>query len=107
MACHYLQLKDSNEFYSKIKNRDPDLILKMVKCVISASKRNRPHINIFEISFRNLDSLTFGIEKHQYKELLSNCMKDLIELEEYELCGEIKKILEKKSRERKTKVKEL
>lgn len=94
MACHCLQLKDSNEFYSKMKGRDSDLIMKMVRCVISAIKRNKEQIDIFEITFKNLDSLTFTIEKSQYRELLSNCMNDLINIEEYELCGEIKKILE-------------
>ena len=96
MACHYIQMRNSKEFYEKMRNRDPDLILKMVKCVISAIKRNKSQIDIFDITFNNTDSLLFTIEKSQYKEMLGNCMNDLIALEEYELCGEIKKILEKK-----------
>ena len=103
MACHYLSMKDSSEFYSRLKGRDSDLILKMVKCVLSAYKRGKSQIDIFDISFKNTDQLTFTIEKVQYKELLGNCMKDLIEMEEYEMCGEIKKILEGKKRGRKAK----
>ena len=45
-----------------------------------------------------MEELTFSIDKSQYKEMLGNCMDDLIAMEEYELCAEIKKILEKKTR---------
>ena len=103
MACHYLQTKNSDEFYRKMQNRDADIILKMAKCVLSAYKRNKSSIDIFDITFKNLDGMTFTVEKVQYKELLNNCMKDLIEMEEYELCAEIKKILEGKKRGRKLK----
>jgi len=96
-------MKNSDEFYLKLKGRDPELILKMVKCVLSAFKRSKDQIDIFDITFKNMDQLTFTIEKSQYKELLGNCMNDLIEMEEYELCAEIKKILEGKKRGRKLK----
>jgi hypothetical protein len=80
-----------------MKNRDADLILKMAKCVLSAYKRNKSSIDIFDITFKVLsDGLVFTIDKPQYKELLGNCMNDLITMEEYELCAEIKKILDKK-----------
>ena len=103
MACHYLNMKDSSEFYSRLRERDSDLILKMTKCVLSAYKRSKDQIDIFDITFKNMDQLIFTIDKSQYKELLGNCMKDLIELEEYELCADIKKILEGKKRGRKPK----
>ena len=103
MACHYLTMKNSDEFYLKLKGRDAELILKMVKCVLSAFKRDKDMIDIFDITFKSMDQLTFTIDKPQYKELLSNCMNDLIEMEEYELCAEIKKILEGKKRGRKLK----
>ena len=107
MACHYLYLKNANEFYMKLKNREIDLVLKMAKCVLSAFKRGKDQIDIFDITFKNMDQLTFTIEKSQYKELLSNCMKDLIEMEEYELCAEIKKILDGKRKSRRLKVEAL
>ena len=103
MACHYLNMKNSNEFYSKLKNRDSDLILKMAKCILSAYKRGKDQIDIFEITFKNTDQLIFGVGKSQYKEVLNNCINDLAELEEYELCAEIKKIVEGKKRGRKVK----
>lgn len=98
MACHYLNLNNSQEFYGLIRQRDPDLVMKMVKCVLSAYKRGKDKIDIFEITFKDLSELTFSIDKSQYKDLLSNCMDDLIAAEEYELCAEIKKVLEKKAR---------
>jgi hypothetical protein len=103
MACHYLNLKNADEFYMKMRNRDADIILKMAKCVLSAFKRGKDQIDIFDITFKNLDQLTFTIEKSQYKELLSNCMDDLIKMEEYEMCAEVKKILDGKKRSRKLK----
>jgi hypothetical protein len=104
MACHCLSLKNAQEFYGMLKDRNPDLIMKMVKCVLSAYKRDKDQIDIFDITFKSMDQLTFSIEKVQYKELLGNCMNDLIAMEEYELCAEIKKILEGKKRGRKPKL---
>jgi hypothetical protein len=98
MACHCLHLKDSREFYSLLKQRDPGLILKMVKCVLSAAKRGKDKIDIFEITFKTMEELTFSIEKSQYKEMLKNCLDDMIKIEEYELCAEIQKILKKRQR---------
>jgi hypothetical protein len=74
----------------------------MVKCVLSAAKRNKKTIDIFDITFKNTDGLIFTIDKSQYTELLSNCLNDLIALEEYELCAEIKKFIDKKSKNKKS-----
>ncbi len=101
MACHYLYLKNSDEFYSLMKKRDSDLIIKMVKCVMSASKRNKDKIDIFDITFKNTEEMTFSIERKQYKELLTNCLEDMVKIEEYELCAEMKKIIDKKTRRKK------
>jgi len=98
MACHCLMLKDQREFFQMMKDRNSDLILKMVKCVLSAYKRNKDGIEIFDITFKDMSGMIFNIEKSQYTELLSNCLNDLIALEEYELCAEVKKILDKKSK---------
>ena len=98
MACHCLTLKDQREFLQLMKDRDSDLILKMVKCVLSAYKRNKDGIEIFDITFKDTSGMVFNIEKSQYTELLSNCLDELIVIEEYELCADIKKILDKKSK---------
>jgi hypothetical protein len=98
MACYSLQMEDSSEFYSKLKSRDPDLVLKMSKCVLEVAKYNKERIDIFDITFkRNLDGILFSINKSQYEDLLNNCLNDLIKIEEYELCADIKKILNKKT----------
>ena len=84
-----------------MRERDPDLIMKMVKCVLSAAKRNKAKIDIFDISFKDMSSLIFTIDKSQYNDMLKNCMDDLIKIEEYEFCAEIKKQLDKKTRKKK------
>lgn len=76
--------------------------MKMVKCVLSAAKRNKKTIDIFDITFKNTDGLIFTIDKSQYTELLSNCLNDLIVLEEYELCADIKKFIDKKPKRKKS-----
>ena len=101
MACHCLYLKDQREFFTLMKNRDTDLIMKMVKCVLSAAKRNKAKIDIFDISFKDMSSMLFTIDKSQYNDMLKNCLDDLIKIEEYELCAEIKKQLDKKTRKKK------
>jgi len=101
MACHCLKLKNATEFYGLLKSRDQDLVLKMVKCVLSAYKRDKDIIDIFDIEFDNNDGLVFSIDKSQYSEMLGSCLDDLIKMEEYELCTDIKKILDKKPRKKK------
>jgi len=93
-------LKDQREFLQLMKERDSELILKMVKCVLSAYKRNKDGIDIFDITFKDMSGMIFNIEKSQYAELLGNCLDDLIKVEEYELCAEVKKILDKKSKKK-------
>ena len=104
MACHCLILKDQREFFQLMKDRDPDMILKMVKCVLSAYKRDKDGIEIFDITFKDTSGMVFNIEKSQYTELLGNCLDDLIVMEQYELCAEIKKIIESKHGRKKSTV---
>lgn len=99
MACHCLYLKNADEFFHLLKSHDPDLVLKMVKCVLSAAKRNKEIIDIFDITFKNTDSMVFSIDKPQYNEFLSNCLNDIAKLdttEGYELCAEMQKQINKK-----------
>ena len=44
MACHNIFLANEKEFFQKMKDRDPDMIIKMVKCVLSAQKSEYRHI---------------------------------------------------------------
>jgi hypothetical protein len=84
-----------------MRQRDPELIMKMVKCVLSATKRNKDKIDIFDITFKDTSSLVFTIDKPQYKDLLTKCLDDMIKIEEYELCAEMKKQIDKKSKKKK------
>ncbi len=47
-----------------------------------------------------MSGMVFTIEKSQYVDLLSNCLNDLIAIEEYELCAEVKKVIDKKSKKK-------
>ena len=84
-----------------MKDRDPELVMKMVKCVLSACKRNKDKIDIFDISFKDTSSMIFTIDRIQYKDLLTKCLDDMIEIEEFELCAEMKKQIDKKSKKTK------
>lgn len=98
MACHYLTYNTAKDFFDDLQSRNIDLILKMTKCILSASKRKKDIIDVFEIEFKNKDILIFSIDKLQYPEFLNNALEDLIKIEEYELCAEITKIINKKSK---------
>jgi hypothetical protein len=56
-------LKDQREFFDLLKNRDPDMILKMVKCVLEAWVQYKDNTDIFDITFKDMDGLIFNIEK--------------------------------------------
>lgn len=98
MACHNSYMDSEKDFYQKLKNRDPDIITKMVRCVISAHKRKKDKIDIFDLYFKDSSSLTFSMQKEEYIKFLGNCLDDMIKIEEYELCAEIKKIISKPTR---------
>jgi hypothetical protein len=91
-------MKNQDEFLVRLKNKDSKLIIKMVKCILSAYKKKKSKVDIFDITFNDKSSLIFSINKDNYNELLSKCLKDLEKLEEYELCGEIIKTINKKVR---------
>jgi len=99
-------MKDEKEFLLRMKERDPDIILKMVKCVLSAHKRKVNKLNIFEIVFKDTSYMVFAMDKKEFKNFLSNCLQDMINIEEYEICAEIKKILSKNQRKKKVSTEE-
>lgn len=98
MAYHCLLLKNKDEFYTKLKYHDPDLVVKLVTCVINAHKRKLTNVDVFDITFKNSTELLFNVAKEQYKDLLKTYIPTLEKLEEYELCSDIIKIVEKKSK---------
>jgi len=103
MACHNIYMINEKEFFQKLKDRDSELIIKMVRCVISAHKRKKDKIDIFDITFKDTTSMVFNMQNTEYIKFLSNCLDDLIKVEEYELCADIKKIITKPTRKRKQK----
>ena len=106
MACHTLYMKDEKEFLLRMKERDPEIIYKMVKCVLSAYKRKVKSVNIFEVVFKNTTYMTFAMDKSEFKTFLGNCLQDMINIEEYEICAEIKKIINRNTRKKKVSTEE-
>lgn len=106
MACHTIFMKDQKEFFSRMKERDPEIIFKMVKCVLSAYKRKVKSLNIFEVVFKDTTYMIFAMDKSEFKTFLSNCLQDMINIEEYEICAEIKKIVSRNTRKKKASTEE-
>lgn len=104
MASHVLSFKNQEEFFQKIKDKDRDLIVKMVKTVLYAIKHKKPKVDVFEVIFtdikyyRDLKELIFTKDKKDYIPTLKAAMDELIKFEEYELCAEIKELLDKKKK---------
>lgn len=101
MACHTIYMKDEKEFFLRMKDRDPEIIYKMVKCVLSAYKRKVNKLNIFEVVFKDTSYMVFAMERKEFKNFLNNCLQDMIDIEEYEICAEIKKIVSRNTRKKK------
>jgi hypothetical protein len=94
-------MNNESEFFSRMKERDPEIIYKMVKCVLSAHTRKVQKLNIFEVVFKDTSYMMFSMEKSEYKNFLKNCLQDMINIEEYEICSEIKKVLQRNTRKKK------
>jgi len=95
MASYCLFMKNDKEFYTKLQERDPDIIIKMTRSIINAIKRKKEKVEIFNISFKDGSELIFDIDKESYFNFLNNAIKDLVKLDEpemYLLCAEIIKI---------------
>lgn len=105
MAYHVLSLTNEKEFFSLLKARDSELVLNMVKAILKGIKDKRDKIDIFEIIFKDTSELVFSIEKDQYTTVLGNCLHDLEEMEEYELCTSVKKVLDKNNKFSKNSIK--
>jgi hypothetical protein len=95
MACHVLFLKNEEEFFGMLRNRNPELILKMCKSVLTAIRHKRKKIDIFDITFKDTSGMVFTIDEDQYTTILKNCLADMEKIEEYELCANMKKVIDR------------
>lgn len=100
MACHVLFLKNEEEFFGMLRNRNPELILKMCKSVLTAIRHKRKKIDIFDITFKDTSGMVFTIDEDQYTTILKNCLADMELIEEYELCAEMKKVIDRASKQK-------
>jgi hypothetical protein len=95
MACHVLFLKNEEEFFGMLRNRNPELILKMCKSVLTAIRHKRKKIDIFDITFKDTSGMVFTTDEDQYITILKNCLADMEKIEEYELCANMKKVIDR------------
>lgn len=95
MACHVLFLKDEAEFFGMLRDRDSDLILKICKSVLTVVRHKRKKIDIFDITFKDTSGMVFTIDEDQYTTILKNCLADMEKIEEYELCANMKKVIDR------------
>lgn len=101
MASHVIVYKDQFEFFKKIKERDPDLMYKMVKVILHAVRTKRKKIDVFEVMFKDLSSpITFSLEEKDFKIRLEDSMDSMIAIEAYELCAEMRDTIKKLSKKR-------
>lgn len=92
MASYYLSYDTENDFYKDLlTNKNPNLIKKIVKCVLSAHKRKKKEIEIFEVTFKNQQLIMpYKITQINYLKCLSRHLDGMIHLEEYELCAQMR-----------------
>ena len=50
--------------------------------------------------------MIFAMEKSEFKNFLGNCLQDMINIEEYEICAQIKKIITRNTRKKKASTEE-
>lgn len=101
MASHVIVFKDQWEFFKKIKERDPDLIYKMVKSILHAVKNKRKKIDVFEVVFKDLSTpITFSLEHKDYKIRLEDALEAMISIEAYEMCADMRDAIKKLSKKR-------
>lgn len=100
MACHVLFLKNEEEFFGLLQNRDSELILKMCKSILMAIRHKRKKIDIFDITFKDTSGMVFTTDEDQYITILKNCFTDMEVIEEYELCAEMKKVIDRAAKQK-------
>lgn len=106
VANWYLFYENEKEFYHAFKDkRDPNLIRKLAKSVISAVSKKLDHINVFEVTFKDSSSQLYIVR--DFHKTLSQCMQDMIDIEDYEICAKIRDTLNKleKSKNKRSKLK--
>jgi len=105
MASHVVMFKNMKEFFQKMKERDKDMMRKMVKTILHAIKSKKHKVDVFQVIFSDTSDYTFTVESDQYVTCLKNCMGDMVKAEEYELCAQIRDVLQKDNKNDKSKLK--
>lgn len=84
-----------SDFWDDLNNQKLDIIkpiaLDIIEAIKSSSKKKK--IKIFEVYIADEYIIDFSIYKDEYYNILNNTLPKFVEYEEYELCEQIKQIL--------------
>lgn len=97
MAIHKIFEPNEITFYKKLVDCDEDIIKKCVSAILNAIKRKKKSVNIFDITFKNKDSMLFSIDSEHYSEFLSTHLNVFVEKEDYETATQIRDAIQKLS----------
>ena len=91
-----IRVKDEEEFEERIKNKDLMLAKEIVNVILKNLNSKKRFHHIFEIYIENRDTiLDLTIDKNDFITTLEKNLKTLIFHEEYEICSDIKKAIDK------------
>lgn len=77
-----------------LKMENPEIVYEIIKGIFYGIEKNQQKADLFEISDINGDVIKFSIPKSKWKSALEKCLSRMIEIEDYEICSEIKKKLD-------------
>lgn len=90
-----LEYLQESDFWDDLNNKEKTLIIDVAKHILNEINTNskKQKVKIFEVDISDEYILDFAIVKKEYLSVLNNLLPDLINIEEYELCEQIKQIL--------------
>lgn len=90
-----LEYLQESDFWDDLNNKEKTLIIDVAKHILNEINTNskKQKVKIFEVDISDEYILDFAIVKKEYLSVLNNLLPDLINIEEYELCEQIKYIL--------------
>lgn len=90
-----LEYLQESDFWDDLNNKEKTLIIDVAKHILNEINTNskKQKVKIFEVDISDEYILDFAIVKKEYLSVLNNLLPDLINIEEYELCEQIKYVL--------------
>lgn len=83
---------NSDSIESIVEIDDPEIVYEIIKGIFYGIARGLEEVELFEIE-KNQEQQIFSIPRKKWIKALNKCLENMIELEDYETCSEIKKAL--------------